>query len=131
MREVRLVLKAIQKSPLIDINNPMLTLKARDLTPNIKRQKTYELATKSNFISTLLSHGFDGESVIKTANVFDDPMQVWNDSKEGILKYQETLYAKANEGEGGEGEKAPDAGKKLQDMSDQAGNSPNIDKNRA
>ena len=131
MREVRLVLKAIQKSPLIDINNPMLTLKARDLTPNIKRQKTYELATKSNFISTLLSHGFDGESVIKTANVFDDPMQVWNDSKEGILKYQETLYAKANEGEGGEGEKAPDAGKTLQDMSDQAGNSPNIDKNRA
>lgn len=131
MREVRLVLKAIQKSPLVDINNPMLALKARDLTPNIKRQKTYELATKSNFISTLLSHGFDGESVIKTANVFDDPMQVWNDSKEGILKYQETLYAKANVGEGGEDEKAPDAGKNMQDMSDQAGNSPNIDKNRA
>lgn len=131
MREVRLVLKAIQKSPLIDINNPMLTLKARDLTPNIKRQKTYELATKSNFISTLLSHGFDGESVIKTANVFDDPMQVWNDSKEGILKYQETLYAKANEGEGGEDEPKPDKGKTMQDMSDQTSNSPNIDKNRA
>jgi hypothetical protein len=109
----------------------MLTLKARDLTPNIKRQKTYELATKSNFISTLLSHGFDGESVIKTANVFDDPMQVWNDSKEGILKYQETLYAKANEGEGGENEPKPDKGKTMQDMSDQTSNSPNIDKNRA
>ena len=131
MREVRIVLKAINKSPLVDANSPLLTLKAKDLTPNIKRQKTYELATKSNFIATLLSHGFDGESVIKTANVFDDPMQVWQDSKEGILKYQETLYAKADNGEGGEGEKATDAGKKLQDTSDQAGNSPNIDKNRA
>jgi hypothetical protein len=115
----------------VDANSPLLTLKSKDLSPNIKRQKTYELATKSNFIATLLSHGFDGESVIKTANVFDDPMQVWQDSKEGILKYQETLYAKADSGEGGEGEKAPDAGKTLQDMSDQAGNSPNIDKNRA
>lgn len=131
MREVRIVLKAIQKSPLVDINNPMLKLKAKDLTPNIKRQKTYELATKSNFISTLLSHGFDGESVIKTANVFDDPMQVWQDSKEGILAYQETIYNKANNGEGGEGENKPDAGKNMQDMSDQANNSPNIDKNRA
>lgn len=131
MREVRVVLKAIHKSPLVDINNPMLTLKAKDLTPNIKRQKTYELATKSNFISTLLSHGFDGESVIKTANVFDDPMQVWQDSKDGILAYQETIYNKANDGEGGENEKKPDADKTMQDMSDQATNSPNIDKNRA
>lgn len=131
MREARLVLRAIKLSPLTDPESPMITLRVKDLTPNIKRQKTYELATKSNFIATLLSHGFDGESVIKTANVFDDPMQVWQDSKEGILKYQETLYAKADSGEGGEGEKAPDAGKKLQDMSDQAGNSPIIDKNRA
>ena len=131
MREARLVLRAIKLSPITDPESPMITLRVKDLTPNIKRQKTYELATKSNFIATLLSHGFDGESVIKTANVFDDPMQVWQDSKEGILKYQETLYAKADSGEGGEGEKAPDAGKTLQDMSDQAGNSPNIDKNRA
>lgn len=146
MEEVRLVLKVCRLSSKVPVTSPLKTLKAYDIQPNVKRQKTYELTVKSNAIATLISHGFDGEQVIKNIPLFDDPQQVWLDSKEGIEKYQKSIYDKGTSGEsyngegiyqnrpvaggaqGGSGEKAPNADRRSADESDQTENSPTIDK---
>jgi len=59
--------------------------------------------------------------------LFDDPSQVIARSGEGVLKYQDTIYKDESEAQGGDGEEAPNAGRTLQDESDQIGNSPLID----
>jgi hypothetical protein len=73
-------------------DNPMLTLKAMDVQPNIKRQKTYEMVTKSTCLGNLLSHGVYGLHALKAVNLFDDVNQVWEDSKDGITQYQESIF---------------------------------------
>lgn len=129
MNEVRVVLAAIKKSPHVKLDNPLLSLTASRLQPNIKRQKTYELTVKTNAIATLLSHGFDGESVINTISIFEDNNQVWQRSREGIEAYQRSVYDTSanNQAEGGEGENSPNADRLSADESDQITNSPNID----
>lgn len=94
MQEVKAVLKAIKASPDVPADSPLLKLRAIDVMPNIKRQRTYELTTKSNAFATLVAHGIDGLSAIKTVNMFDDPMQVYSDSKTLIDKYQKSIFEK-------------------------------------
>ena len=127
IEELKVVLAAIRECPAIDSNNPLLLLKYSDTKPNFKRQKTYELTTKTNAIATLLGHGFSLEDCVSTVPLFDDPSQVVTRSGEGVRKYQETIFKSENEAEGGEDESAPDADKTIQDESDQIGNSPNLD----
>lgn len=127
IEELKVVLAAIRECPSIESNNPLLLLKYSDTKPNFKRQKTYELTTKTNAIATLLSHGFSLEDCVSTVPLFDDPSQVVTRSGEGVKRYQETIYTSENEAQGGENESAPDYDKTMQDESDQVGNSPNID----
>lgn len=127
MEEVALVLRAIKRSGYLEEDNPILSLRAIDVQPSIERQKTYELSVKSNFIATLISHGFYGEHVIKEANCFKDPTQVWLDSKDGIIKYQESLWANKVEAVGGEGEKEASENKTSTDPLNQVSNSNRID----
>lgn len=127
IEELKVVLAAIRECPSIESNNPLLLLRYSDAKPNFKRQKTYELTTKTNAIATLLSHGFSLEDCVQTIPLFDDPSQVVTRSGEGVRKYQETIFNTENEAEGGEGEENPDADKTMQDESDQIQNSPNID----
>lgn len=127
IEELKIVLAAIRESPFISSDNPLLQLKYSDVVPNFKRQKTYELTTKTNAIATLLSHGFSLEDCVSTVPLFDDPSQVVTRSSEGVRKYQETIFTMENEAEGGEGEQAPNADRIMQDESDQISNSPNID----
>lgn len=110
----------------------MLALKACDMQPNIKRQKTYEMTTKANAIATLLSHGIYGEDVLNAIPFFDDPNEVWQRSKVLIEKYQKSIFDKDsnNQAEGGSDEKAPNLDRNMQDLSDQIENSPLIDKSR-
>lgn len=128
MQELKVVCKVLKKSPDLPSDSPLTKLKYSDCQPSIKRQKTYEMSTKANFMATLLSHGFYGEHVIKAANAFDDPNQVWIDSKKGIEDYQASVYNKdaENVGEGGSDEREPNADRTMQDQSDQEGNSPMI-----
>lgn len=147
MEEVKLVLKVCRLSPKLPVTSPLKSLKAYDVEPNVKRQKTYELTVKANAAATLISHGFYGEAVIKAINLFSDPQQVWADSKDGIEKFQKSLYEKgessgesyngegfyqnrptAGGAEGGSGEKAPNTDRRSADESDQTENSPTIDK---
>lgn len=115
MEEIKLVLKAISKSSYIEKTSPLLKLRYTDCQPNIKRQKTYELTTKVNFFATAVSHGINGLHALKAMNAFDDVNQVWEDSREMIEKYQDSIVSK------GEVEDRLSA-----DNSDQIDNSPNL-----
>lgn len=126
MEELRLVLIAIKKSPFIDVGNPLMSLSIKDVQPNIKRNKAYEISTKANCFSTLVSHGINGYHALKVVNMFDDVNQVYADSRELIEKYQKSVFDKdvSNEAVGGEGEQKPNADRIMQDLSDQTQNSP-------
>lgn len=123
MQEAELVLRAISICPHIESDNPMLKLRTMDIEPNIKRQRSYELTIKSNAFATLISHGVNGLQVLKTINLFDDPAQVWEDSKDNIIAYQDKLFK----------DKENDIDKTIVDKvaadnSDQIDNSPVLDK---
>lgn len=127
MDEIKVVLSAIKNSPDIEEDNPMLKLLARDIQPAIRRPKNFDLTTKSNAMATLLSHGFSIEDVISNIPLFQDATQVITRSGEGVRKYQDTIFNKDNEAEGGEGEQAPNKDRLQADLSDQVQNSPLLD----
>lgn len=126
MEEIKVVLQAIRKCPNIEADSALLTLKARDCQPNIKRNKTYELATKINFFATAVSHGVNGYHAFKVANFSDDVNQIWDDSRELVEAYQRKQFmidSTAVEVT----EQDSNSGRLMQDLSDQASNSPLID----
>ena len=135
MDEVKLVLEAIRCSGKVASEHaPLKELSYRDIKPNIKRQRTYELTTKINFFATAVKHGIYGLHALRAMNVFDDVNQVWEDSKELIEKFQESTFERGQRvyGSGYSGNnyynsaEKPDAGKTLQDYSDQVENSPGL-----
>lgn len=130
MEELKAVLAAIRESPYIKPDDPLLKLHASDVQITMKRQKSFEMSTKVNSIATLLSHGFSLEDVVATVPLFEDPSQVIQRSGEGVRKFQETVWQKQSEAEGGDGEEEPDSGRMMQDKSDQIDNSPMIDSQR-
>ena len=129
MQEVRVVLKILQKSTDVPADSPLLKLKARDIRPNVKRNRSFDLITKSNALATLLSHGVNGLHVFKTVNLFEDNTQVWADSEEMITKYQKKLFEeqKTESNSKNEAEKIPD--RTASDISDQKDESPVVDGN--
>ena len=148
IEEVEVVLAAINVSPDIEPENPMLDLRYMDVQPSIKRQKNYELVSKMNFFATGISHGVHPKHLLKEMNAFADPEQVYIDSKETLDKYIEATfktdsgsnaqsgngyngygwYQKGTNatGEGGSGEDSPNSERIGQDESDQTSNSPNL-----
>lgn len=129
MEEIKVVLKAIKKSRLVGNDSPLLRLRAKDCQPNIKRNKTYELATKVNSWATLVSHGFNGYHALKIANIADDVNQVWADSKDSVEMYQMSVFGQqeTNAAVGGNDESKPNAGRLQTDASDQITQSPILD----
>lgn len=119
MEELKVVLRAIKKSPDVPVDSPLLKLRYCDVKPNIKRQKTYELTVKVNAMMALISKGFALEDVVSVAPLFEDPNEVVSRSGEGVKRYQESQVFK-NSNTVSE-EKRPFA-----DLSDQEINSPNI-----
>ena len=129
MQEVKVVLKAIRKSPDVPADSPLLQLKYRDIRPNVKRNRSFDLITKSNALATLLSHGVYGLHAFKTVNLFEDNTQVWVDSEPMIMKYQRKLFEEqSTESKKNEAEKIPD--RIASDVSDQKDESPVVDGNQ-
>lgn len=130
MDEIKVVLQAINVSPFIKSDNPLLGLRYIDVEPNVKRMKTYEMVTKANAFATYVSHGIDGRHALAAINAFSDPNQVWEDSKDLIEKYQASIFDKEQptQAVGGAEEKEPNADRLEGDVSDQIDNSPSIDK---
>ena len=127
MEEVKVVLRAIAKSSHVKPDNVLRKIHAVDIKPSIKRQKTYEMTTKINAYATGVSHGINPTDMLYAINLFDDPQQVAENSKETTRKYLESIFDKTNSPVGGEGEKSPNADRLSPDQSDQIENSPNID----
>lgn len=127
MRKLDVDLACIRASSVIEPDNPLMSLRKKDCDISIKRDKNRELTTKINFFATAVSHGIDGLHAITAANIWGDPNQVWEDSQDKIEKYQDSIFNKQNEAEGGSDEQKPDSEKIEQDISDQITNSPNID----
>lgn len=126
MEEIKVVLAAIRESAHVPTDSPLLKLKYRDVQASVKRNKQYELSTKANCLSTLLSHGINGYHALRTVNMFDDINQVYADSADTIKMYQDSIFNKANTAVGGDGEQKPNADRTMQDESDQELNSPNL-----
>lgn len=118
MDEVRVALACIKSNPYTPSDSPLLKLKYRDVQPSVKRQKNYEMVSKVNAFSVMVSHGINGLHAIRAINLFEDPQQVWEDSREMIEKYQESLVTKST---------ASVPERAGSDESDQIVNSPNID----
>ena len=112
--EIRVVLRAIKESPDIESDNPMLLLFPSDVQPAIRRPKNFDLASKTNSIATLLSHGFSLEDCLSNVPLFADATQVIQRSGDGVKKYQDSIFNNENSADE----------KTMQDMSDQADKSP-------
>lgn len=121
LKEVALVLKAISLSDKIPQDSPLLKLSIEDLQPNIKRTKNFEMATKTNALATMLSHGIHGLHALKVANLFSDPLEVYKDSQDLIDRYQSSIFDKQTTSTNLKDEKV------ASDDSDQITNSPLID----
>lgn len=72
-----------------DVADDMKDLRVSDIQPKFSRNKTYDLATKSNSLATLLKSGIDALRAIETVGLFTDPQQVYEDSKEMVREIQQ------------------------------------------
>ncbi|MBO4541956.1 MAG: phage portal protein [Bacteroidales bacterium] len=112
--EIKVVLAVLRESTDIDVENPVLSLYSSDVEVAIRRPKNSDLATRTNAIVTLLSHGFELEDAVATIPLFADATQVVSRSGEGVKKYQNaTVFGSDTE-----------ESRTMQDMSDNASNSP-------
>ena len=129
-KELRLILKAIQFVPkdILPVDNPVRKLHHTDIDTHFPRRRNYDLSVKANAFSTLIGHGVHPRHALKVCEIFSDNEQVWNDSKDMILAYQEKVCVAQETSE------AEDATEKafgsddriMQDLSDQVSNSPRL-----
>ena len=116
-KEIRVICAAIRESTKCPMDDPLRKLIPSDIEPSIKRQKSYELSVKTTAISTLLSQGFSLEDTLDAVQLFPDPAQVIERSKEGVEKKQNLS------------EESKQAVPQSDDPIHQIGNSPTIDGN--
>lgn len=81
-RETAIILKILQLSDEVDVDVAKLNLS--DIEIKFSRSKTYDLATKTNSLATLINLGIDPLKAIETVGLFTDPQQVTLDSFERI-----------------------------------------------
>ena len=82
------------------------------------------MTTKINAYATGVSHGIYYEDMINAINLFDDPQQVAENSRETTRKYLESVFDKQkNNPVGGMEEEKPNSDRIDQDKSDQESNS--------
>lgn len=115
-KSIKIMLKIIENSD--DVDESLKGLKIGDILVKFSRNKTYDLATKCNALSTLLNAGIYGLRAIETVGLFTDPEQCWQDSREIIEKIQKK-NSESNQN------KQPNTG--LQDMSSQTSKVSNVD----
>lgn len=110
---IKIMLEIIKKSTDIpEEYADIVNLNASDVLIRFSRNKIYDIATKSNALSTLISTGIDGKHAIETVSLFTDPQSVWNDSRDKIEELQKSKQEKSQTNNA-------DSGKIMADMSDQ------------
>lgn len=94
MQMLRVVKKIIDLSTDIPEDSPLKTLKISDIDIKFVRNKNYDMATKANTFATYASHGVHGRHAMQLADIGGDIEQIWLDSKDGVEKYQKSVYDK-------------------------------------
>ena len=90
------------------------------------------MATKANTFATYVSHGVYGRHAMQLADMGGDIEQIWLDSKDGVEKYQKSIYDRQTTNTNDVGKVSYDikqteedkSGRLQQDESDQSKNSP-------
>ena len=126
MQELRLILKVIGRSTDIPAESPLRELKISDIEPQFKRNKTYDMITKVNAYATLIGNMVDGRHALKVIDLFSDPQQVWNDSKDRIEAFQDSKIKSGQVKNNTDPEEEIKENLIDQDLSDQINNSPII-----
>jgi SPP1 family phage portal protein len=116
-KEIKVICAAIRESTKCPVDSPLRDILPSDLEPSIKRQKSYELSVKTTAIATLLGQGFSLEDTLDAVQLFPDPAQVIERSKEGVEKKQNLS------------EEETEVTAQSDDPIHQIGNSPTIDGN--
>ena len=102
-------------------NSPVLDLEISDVVPKFTRLKTYDLGTKTNSMIAMIKAGINGRVAMQTVDLFPDVAQAWNDSREMIEKFQESLVKQD------EPQPVSENDREMPDNTDQTGNSPILD----
>ena len=130
--ELKLILRAIKFVPndILPVDDPVRLLHHTDIDIHFSRRRNYDLSVKANAFATLVGRGIHPRHAVKVCEIFEDSEQVWNDSKDMILAYQNKVCVAQPTQTGGE---ATDPEKEmgeddriLQDNSDQISNSPRL-----
>lgn len=122
--EVEIVLSAIRENPNTPQDSPLRDLTTADVEPSINVKRPMSYLTKCNSIATLINTGVNGKDVFNTIPLFDDPNEVWENSKETDRKESKTKCRKTKN------QYDPKNDRIMSDLSDQVENSPLIDKSR-
>ena len=130
--ELKLILRAIKFVPenVLPADDPIRQLHHTDIDIHFSRRRNYDLSVKANAFATLIGRGVHPRHAIKVCEIFEDSEQVWNDSKDMMLQYQNKVCVLQPTQSGGE---ATDSEKEMgsddrimQDNSDQLSNSPRL-----
>lgn len=94
MQMLMVIKKIIELSTDIPEDSPLKSLKISDIDIKFVRNKNYDMATKANTFATYVSHGVHGRHAMQLADIGGDIEQIWLDSKDGVKKYQKSVYDK-------------------------------------
>lgn len=114
----RLALKAIRKSPNIKEDSEILKLTANDIDIRFVRQKTFDMATKINSLSTMLNCMVNPRHAMAAIDFFPNLAEAIDDSIEMMEAYQQKLLERSSENN------AEQKDRIMADSSDQLENSP-------
>lgn len=122
LQSLKVILKAIQKSPDISSDSELLKLTASDIEIRFIRNKTYDMATKANAFATYIGHGIHGRDALAMVDATSNIEAVYTNSKDTIEAYQKSVFEKSNN-------KSPNDDRVMSDNSDQTDNSPILGSN--
>jgi len=95
-RRNKLALKAIRKSTIVAEGSPLQTLKWSDIDIRFIRQKTFDLSTKTNALSTLLNCMVDPRTAMATVDLFSNLAEAVDDSYENMKTFQKNILESGN-----------------------------------
>lgn len=90
-RRNKLALKAIHKSSIVPEDSPLQTLVWSDIDIRFIRQKTFDLATKCNALSTLINCMVDPKTAMSTVDLFSNLAEAIDDSVDNMKKLQQNM----------------------------------------
>lgn len=112
MDVMAIILKCID---LAEYDKTIAKIDIREIEPHILRNKTYDLATKTNALVTLIKHGISLKDALMITDLSGDPALVIKNSQKMVSEFQAKILGEE------------DDSKMMGDNSDQVGNSPIID----